>query len=321
MRANKLARLFTSSSFQVIDIHIPFYKSNKLFRSLAARFKMGPLISKINSFILSELKENYDLIWIDKGVFITSKTLSVLKNKTKKLIHFTPDMAFYINKSSLFINNMSLYDFVVTTKTAEQVFYKKYIEENKIIVVHQGFDKKIHKKYYNFEEKEDYISFVGHFETYRAAIIKQLIEEKIKVKLVGKGWADFVSNNKNNPYFIFVSEGLFSEDYARFISKSIMSIGFIMKRVPELHTTRTFEIPACYTALLTESNAEIDSFYTPEEVIFYDNELDLVEKINYYMTDLTKLKEITENGYHKVISGRFEYQDIISEIINKIDGL
>ena len=32
--------------------------------------------------------------------------------------------------------------------------------------------------------------------------------------------------------------------------------GLLAKWVPELHTTRTFEIPACGTALVTERNSE-----------------------------------------------------------------
>lgn len=322
MRANTISEIFPSASFKIIDTHIPFHVTNRLIRSIGVRYKKGGLISNINNFIFESVKrqsidDKYDLIWVDKGVFITKKTLKCLRSRTKTLMHYTPDMAFYANKSSYFIKNMDLYDFVITTKSPEIDLYKKHVDAEKIILVSQGFDSKIHKPYNTFEEKENYISFIGLYEKHRGAIIQKIINSKIRVKVAGKRWEDFVSKNESNPYLSFSGNALYSQEYSKFISKSILSLGLISKNFPELHTTRTFEIPACGTAILTERNKEISTFYKENEVIFFDTQEDLIEKIKYFFENTKELKEITEAGKNRVTDSGFDYKTILSNILKK----
>jgi spore maturation protein CgeB len=317
MRADQIASIVPGSTFNVIDIHVPFYKSHRLFRSLGARYKIGPLLWNINSYINKHLTKDYDLIWVDKGVFISKNTLLNIRSKAKTLIHYTPDMAFYANKTSKFISNMDTYNYLVTTKSAELSMYEKVADANKIILVKQGYDLKVHKAYYSFEEKEDYISFIGLYEPSRGEIVQKIIDQNIHVKVAGNGWLNFVTKNKNNPYFTFVGNGLFSSEYSKFISKSIMSLGLLSKNFPEFHTTRTFEIPACNTALITEVNNETSSFYKTNEAIFYNDTNDLIEKIEYFIKNKQELKEITLNGNKKVISSGCDYKSILQNILVK----
>ena len=317
MRALQLASILENSDFDVIDTHIPFYKSHRIIRSIGARFKVGPLLSNINRFINRLLIHEYDLIWVDKGVFIKKKTLLKIRNKAKTLIHFTPDMAFYANKTSDFISNMDVYDYLVTTKSAELSFYEEKVDQHKIIFAKQGYDLQVHKPYFSFEEKESYVSFIGLNELSREVIIQKLIDNKIQVKIAGNGWNDFVNKNENNSYLEYVGTGLFSSEYSKFISKSMMSLGLLSKNFPELHTTRTFEIPACNTALLTEENKETSSFFESNEAIFYKNEDDLIEKIKYFLNNKQELKEVTVKGNNKVISSRCDYKSILQDILVK----
>ena len=101
MRAQTLQALVKTNVFEIIDTHVPFYNTHRLWRSFGFRHKRGLLINNINKYIVAALKEEaYDLIWVDKAVFITPKTTKLLKQITSKLVHSTPDMAFYANKSN-----------------------------------------------------------------------------------------------------------------------------------------------------------------------------------------------------------------------------
>src|SRR5690606_15377953 len=106
MRAKTIYRILEPSVFDIIDINIPFFNSSHIWRTFSFRLKKGPLIKKINSYVLScidfrDSLSNYDLIWVDKGVFLKPEVVRRIKEITKKLIHFTPDMAFYENRSLL----------------------------------------------------------------------------------------------------------------------------------------------------------------------------------------------------------------------------
>ncbi len=318
MRGETLKNITNASSFQIIDTNIPFFKTPGIIRSLGFRYKKGPLLTNINQYIKKNCVGTYDLIWIDKAIFITSNTTKLLKSKTKKLVHFTPDPAFTYHQSKHFFNSLKYYDYVVTTKSFEIDYYKKLIADNKVIYSTQGFDKNIHRPFTNFNEKVKGVTFLGHYEKERGSIIQALIENNITELIAGKYWEKFYSKNKSNPNLIYKGSGIYGESYAKTISQYTFSLGLFSKWIEEKHTTRTFEIPACGTALLTERNSETECFYNDDEVIFYNSTEDLVEKITYYRKNVDRLKQLTLNGKNKVTQGGFDYHSILTEILNKI---
>ncbi len=323
MRADTINRILMPEVFEVVDTNIPFFDTFHLWRTLGFRFKKGPLIKNINSYVLSIFKLNknksiYDLIWVDKGVFLKPEVISALKNRTVKLVHFTPDMAFYENRSSLFFNSIPFYDFLITTKSKERELYLNRIEANKIIMTTQGFDSKIHYNMIEFKDRQNAVSFVGLWESYREQVIQNLINKNIKVLLAGKGWKGFVKRNKHNPYLEFYGDGLFSQEYAKFISFTKLSLGLMSKRFPELHTTRTFEIPACGTALISERNSETSKFFNDDEVVFYNDIDDMISKIVYYFKYPNELESLSKRGHNKVITEKYDYESILKKVLNRI---
>ena len=63
MRAVKLRKILEGWGIDVTDTHKPFYNTNILLRSFGFRYKCGPLISAVNLYIISELKDNpYNLV-------------------------------------------------------------------------------------------------------------------------------------------------------------------------------------------------------------------------------------------------------------------
>ena len=320
MRSRVLEKLVGSNNFKSIDLNIPFNNSSRVSKSLAFRFRIGPVVKATNNFILSHEIDYFDIIWIDKAVLLTKEVILSLGNKCKKLVHFTPDMAFFSNKSKFFEKNINYFDYLITSKSIEIDIYKKIVGLDKVIVTTQGYSKSIHKSYHCFEEKSKSVTFIGLGEKSRYDLVQYLIDNDITVNLVGKKWTSFVSKNKKNIYLNFLGIGVFGEDYARLISSSLFSIGLLSKKFQELHTTRTFEIPACGTALITERNAEIESFYSDGDVIFYNSKEEIVGKIKYYLSNLSELETLTVNGSKKVEKGGYDYETLMLGLLKKINA-
>ena len=241
MRGEALKAIIRPNIFEVIDANIPFFKSHRLLRSFGFRYKKGPLINNINKYIVAALKEEaYDLIWVDKAVFVTPKTTALLRSKAAKLVHFTPDPAFTFHKSKLFLKSLSYYDFLVTTKSYELEHYYKYIKTDKVIYATQGFDAKLHKpSKHPFSKKEGFV-FIGHYEDQRGEVAEIILANNLRLKIVGHGWNRFISKYKDNKNLQFLGTAIYGEDYSRLISSSKFALGLLSKRFPELHTTRTF---------------------------------------------------------------------------------
>jgi len=322
MRSDALCEILNPDHFEFIDTHIPFYKTSKLWRTIGFRYKIGPLISKTNSYVLESLKcfENdfFDLIWVDKGVFLRPSTVKLIKEKSKKLVHFTPDMSFYMNKSRFFEKAMDTYDFLITTKSKELPYYYSRIAKEKIILATQGFSKKTHQIHHEFKDKQNAICFIGLAEPYRIKVAEKILESNINLKLAGKGWNKFVAKHKHNISLSYLGETVLGNDYSKLISSCKFSLGLLSKIFPELHTTRTFEIPACGTVLLTERNTEIESFFQETDVIFYENIDDLIGKVKYFQQHNDELELIAKNGYSKVHKSGYDNYSILRRVLERI---
>lgn len=318
MRADILRAILTGWEFQVIDTDMPKRKMSRLWQSIGFRYKLGPLIGKINEYVLNNIhREHYELIWVDKAIYLTPETTKVLSVHTDKLIHFTPDPAFVFHKSHLFYHSLPLYNYAVTTKLFELQEYQSFLENKNVIYVTQGFDKRNHRPRIKFEDKNG-VCFIGHYEKERAEILQLLIDNMIDVTLAGINWTRFVSHNRNNLKLNYLGPGVYGEEYIKTLSSASISWGSLSKWIPELHTTRTFEIPACGTALLTERNEETMSFFNEDEAIFYSSETELLEKVKYYLLHKDELKQLTEKGYNRVLDDGHDYESIMRKILHQI---
>ena len=322
MRADQLKSILNSDTFNVIDTHIPFHHTNRFWRSFGFRYKKGILIRNINNYISTELikigQKKIDLIWVDKAVFITKNTTEILRRLTSKLVHFTPDPAFTFHISNHFTNSVFLYDFVITTKHYEIELYKKHIQGNKIIYATQGFNKKLHKPLTTFKDKKSGVLFIGHYEKERGEIISKLLNNNINVSLAGIKWEKFANRNNEFKNLTFLGNGVYGNDYSKAISQYQFSWGALSKWIPELHTTRTFEIPACGTALITERNKETSSFFNEDEAIFYDTVDEMIEKIKYFQNHPDKLEQLTIKGTKRVNKDGRDYESILRQVLLEI---
>ena len=315
MRADKIRDILSDWELDIINTDVPRRNSSRIWQSIGFRYKMGPLISKVNKYVLEQLDDiHYDLIWVDKAIYLTRKTTEVLKAHTAKLVHFTPDPAFTFHRSNLFYESMSLYDYMITTKSYEmEDFVRVMGDKSKVLYATQGFDKNLHRPIVPWVQKKG-VAFIGHYEEERVAPIEALLNAGIDVTLAGIKWGDFVKSHEC-PNLHYLGNGVFGEEYVRALSSCLFAWGSVSKWIPEKHTTRTFEIPAIKTALLTERNEELESFFSDDEVIFYDGDDDLVNKVKYYTEHKDELREIIEKGYLKVQNGGFDYESIVSKTI------
>jgi spore maturation protein CgeB len=319
MRADLLKRILPGSDFKIIDTHIPFYATPSWSRSLGFRYKKGPLIRRVNRYILENIgKEVYDFIWVDKAVFITGETTGILRQHAAKLVHFTPDPAFTFHQSSHFVKSLPLYDYAVTSKSYELARYREILGEEKVLITTQGFDKELHRSCHFFNEKKTAVSFVGHWEKERQEIMEALLDSGIKVVLAGRGWQKFCRRNATNDLLDYRGEGIYGTEYARLLSEYSFSLGLLSKWVKEKHTTRTFEIPACGAALITERNEETSRFFGDDEVIFYDTIPELIQKIKYYMAHPDELEVLSSKGHSRVIQDGYDYESLLRGLLGKM---
>jgi len=257
-----------------------------------------------------------DLVWVDKGVFLRRSTLQAIRGQTRRLVHFTPDTAFHANRSKHFESAIGLYDLVVTTKSFEVGEYERRVGADRLYLATQGYDATVHYPRTADAERKREAVFVGLAEPDRELCIATLLSAGVRVRLAGHGWRSFLRRWHANPLLAFEGEEVFGADYARVISSSWIGLGLLSKRFPEMHTTRTFEIPACGTVLATERTPETSQFFNAHEALFFDGYAHLAQQLKalFRPENESLLSEMAAAGRRRVLAEGRDNASIIAAI-------
>jgi spore maturation protein CgeB len=106
-------------------------------------------------------------------------------------------------------------------------------------------------------------------------------------------------------------------EHTKFLNKGLIIVQ--NSRWGEI-TRRIFEGMACGKMVLTdrlnESKKLHELFKEGEEIVFYNDMIDCIEKMNYYNENETERERIAYNGYQKVINN-FSQKQVVDNLINK----
>jgi hypothetical protein len=103
-----------------------------------------------------------------------------------------------------------------------------------------------------------------------------------------------------------------SADYARVLQQSKLSLNFSWASsgeppawypvVPDQVKGRVFEVLSCGAMLLESENAQIRRFFVPyEDYVPWSDEVDLHDKIRYYLSHEDERRRIAGNGHRKAV--------------------
>jgi len=139
MRAEWLRRLRPEWDWDWLNTEVPLASTSRVWRSLAYRLQLGRGVRMINESVTAWLvKKDFDLVWIDKAIFLRPDTISRLRKATTRLVHFTPDTAFHANRSENFERSIQQFDLLVTTKSFEMDEYRRRTTRDITLLTTQG---------------------------------------------------------------------------------------------------------------------------------------------------------------------------------------
>lgn len=318
MRAEWLKRLTLGWEWTWVDVDRPFERCGRFWRSTAFRFRKGRAVTEVNRDVREQITgREFDLTWVDKGVLLDRMTMENVRERSKKLIHFTPDTAFHENQSKHFEGSIKLYDLVVTTKSFEIDHYRSLTGASRVFLTTQGFDPELHVSHAEDFVRQRAVAFIGLAEADREDCLGRLIDAGVQVYLGGKGWRGFLRRRGRNPNLYFLGERIFGAEYRSAIAGCWVGIGLLSKRFPELHTTRTFEIPACGTILATEKNVETSKYFNANEAMFFQNHTELAVNVRNLFDSASNgdLATRARAGRLRVIHERRDYPSILADVL------
>lgn len=138
---------------------------------------------------------------------------------------------------------------------------------------------------------------------------------------IGNGATIIDSLSQKYPNTIKNQNGFWGSEHNKFLNSA--EIVLQQSRYGEI-TRRIFEGMSCKKLVIADrldSSTRIQElFIDGEDIVFYDNEIDCLNKIVYYSNNQEKARRIAENGYSKVLNYHTQKQRV-EFIINKWNSI
>jgi glycosyltransferase involved in cell wall biosynthesis len=164
------------------------------------------------------------------------------------------------------------------------------------------------------------VEWITHFADTEIQYPMNLEPEYVAVTTRGFGNSEFLDYLTNwSQGAIGNKNGMEGMEHTKFLNKGLMIIQ--NSRWGEV-TRRIFEGMACGKMVLTDrlnDNKKLNELFKEnEEIVFYDNIVDCIEKMNYYNENESERERIAYNGYQKVINN-FSQKQVVNKLIESYD--
>ena len=251
------------------------------------------------------LNEKPDVVIFHKNLSLLPKTIELISTMKIKCILYVHDyIQNPVNHSKNFINALKHFDTIITTKSYEVDFLKKISKNQNVIFINNWINQSINNKglYYKHDQVSDEIIVVSGYEFDRMKSIYFLAKNNIKVKVFcGNELETWKKNRLYHPNINYVEKFLIGKEYKDVISQSFLIISFLRKANLDKQTSRSIEVLYYGGILLTyRTNEHLNMFVENKEAIYFDSDLELLEKINLLKKNKEFYNSIKLNGMKKV---------------------
>jgi hypothetical protein len=258
-----------------------------------------------------------DLVIVVNGRLVNTNAIEAIKrNSRAKVFHFYGEDYFNRLNTTVALRNAAChYDHFFTTKSINVDELKK-IGIKKISFLPFGYIPSCHYpcKVAQCEilKYGSDLVFVGTWEKERAHMMEKLAD--FNLKIWGNQWLKLSNNSPLRP--LVQNQTVFCKDMSKVFNASRICLSFLRKANRDLHTSRTFEIPACGGFQLSERTVEVTRFFKEgKEIECFSSSDELIEKIRYYLKNDHKRKLIAQAGLERIYSSKYSYSDRLETIL------
>jgi spore maturation protein CgeB len=289
----------------------PYYHT--LWHRIQYRLRLGPAVWQVNRRLIKTARQfKPDIVWFYNVTLISAATV-------KKLRKLCPEAIFvqYANDNPF-------------SKAAKPGLWRNYLASIPHFDVHCVFrhsnvpdyselgSRKVCLLRSYFIPEDDYpepqtsipsrfkcdVVFAGHYEDDgRVEMLEAICKAGFKLNLFGGGWtATLPKLRADSPlHALFPITPVTGADYRYAICGAKVALSFLSTLNQDTYTTRSFQIPAMKTVMLSQYTADLVSMFIPDvEAKFFSNQQELLTKLHALIADDHQRSAIAEAGYARV---------------------
>ena len=295
-----------------------FYYSSWIHK-IIYRLGLDVIIKKINIRACTLIEEyKPQVIWIFKGMEITTETLDLWRREGYVLINFNPDNPYVFT-------GRGRGNYNVTKSVALYHVYLTYDHEIVDLLMRNGVNSRLF--HFAFESKLKFESlnvfpirkfaFVGNPDKGRVSFLNQLSVLGVPLDVYGKNWGKYKLGDN-----IRVFDSVNKEEFIRISQQYLALINIMRIHNPDSHNMRTFEIPGYRGIQVAPATRDHADFFKDNHDIFLYSEPKDVLEIFRKLCSLTN-KEIIEirNRAHTKVVDNYSYSNRTDEFLTIVKEL
>lgn len=289
---------------------------NRLLNPIAFRLSLGPHATRLNRDILAAAeRERPDLMWADKLLLLTPKTLQKVSAMGVTTISYMIDNAFGPRRDSgwrMYVRDIPYFDLHVTQRDVSLGHYLERGAKN-VMKVQTAYEPSIHYASpvpLTDADRDREVSFIGTPYDDRAEILTRVSEAGLPVVISGntRSWKRALTPVAFDRMYRFGE--LYEDKYRESIWKSKINVSFLTKANQDEYTHKSFEIAGCGGFLLAERCAGHSAkFVEDKEAVFFGDEAELIAKIRQYLPDEPARTRIAAAGHARAVRDGY-YNDV-----------
>ena len=325
------SRAFKRLGAEVLSFDFDLFGANNKFKKSWDYYTQFSLAQRClnKKFIQNVIAFQPDLVWVDKGLSLYPGSIETARVGSKKtrFVHYNPDDPFgsFSKGRGLlawrtFIKAISVYDFHFV---ARQENIEEFLEHGatRVETFDRSFDPMRHRPIeLDAKDRAKYstnVGFIGSYARDRSKSITSLIKAGIDVSVIGSGWKNTPDWKTIEPHWRGPS--IYGDEYAKAICGMKICLHFLRRENRDDQDSRTFEIPACGSFMLAErSDSHERLFEDKKEAIYFDNDSDLRQKVEYFLLNDEERKAIAAAGYTRCLTSGYDHESRLKELLTQI---
>lgn len=317
-------RLLGHDVRQIFD-DLPTGKAWRILNSLEWRVHNGPLAWKLNRKLINAAREfRPDIVWTEMGKLIYASTLRRIRRETDCLLvnSYTDDFMASGKRSHHFEKSIPLFDHLFVSRPANFEDARK-LGASCVHMFWKGYNPELHfpERLTPFEQRRygTDVAFVGHAEPSRFEPLSAIVEAGVDLKVWGNGWQKYSLPADLEPAVQF--RGAENGEYRKALRGAKIGLQFLTRWGRDVHSSRSFEIPACGVFMLADRTDEhLACFEEGKEAEFYTGTEEMVDKIRFYLAKDQLRQRIAEAGYRRCITSGYSNHERVRHMLEVVTG-
>lgn len=305
---------------------VPYNRHSRLLTALRLRYPFGPLIQQENHDLLATaLRENPEVIWLDKPTHFTVETVQKLKLSGAFLVCFNMDNPFVggaackrweFYQYRRVLSHMDLHCVFRTTDLPRYLALGcPFVKLTFSFAPQHHFPP---PPDWTDAERSREVSYVGSPHDQRAEFLRILAyEKKIPLTISGPRWQKFL-----RPFEMrrLVRGGaLMDADYRQAIWRSKINLSFVTHMNQDDVAHKAFEIAACGGFLLAlRTPGHQASFEEGKEAEFFSSLEECAEKCRYYLQHPKERQAIALRGRERAWTSGYDNVTQLQSVFERI---